>query len=204
MSSWIRLAGVGFALAAGAAMADEDSAIKACEKELRKEYDVEKFKDVWADKEGHHKWRVYGKVKVHDHKYPFNCKIKDGEVKSYAFEGPEPKHGEDSDVGAAVAVGAGLAIVALALASDDGGSGGSDLASRMTHLEDDCHDQLLYRVRDEHDRSAEVKMMSAKLDGKDLTGEAKVKYDGHKSHHATYVCHFNKHGHLVDSSYKLY
>jgi hypothetical protein len=192
---------------AATASADEDSAISACKGKVRAEYDAEKFRDVWAEKEGHHKYRVYGKVKVHDHKYPFSCKIKDGQVKSYSFEGPHRKD-DDSDVETAIAVGAGLAIVAAAVASssgsqhDDHKSG--ELHHRRSHLEDDCHDALTYRISDEHDRTASVSIKSAELKGFDLKGEARVQYEGHHPHKATYTCHFNDDGYLVDSHYKLY
>jgi len=191
-------------LAAGSALADEASAAKACEDKLRQEYRVDSFRDVWADKEGHHKYRVYGKVKTRDHKYPFQCKVQDGRVKSYSYDGPHSR--DDSDADAAVAVAAGLAVVAaLAIASSEGGDDASDRhRHRQTYLEDDCHDELTYRIRDEHNRTARVELTRAALDGRDLVGEARVQYEGHHPHRATYTCHFNREGHLVDSQYRLY
>ena len=38
----------------------------------------------------------------------------------------------------------------------------------------------------------------------DLKGEAKVKYDHGRPHHASYTRHFDRHGRIVDSSYYLY
>jgi len=189
---------------------DEDRVTQVCKNKIKSEYRVDKFRNVMAEKEGHHKWRVYGKVKTDDHKYPFNCKVKSGEVKSYAFDGPSPKRrkDDDSDVGTALAVGAGLAIVAALAVSasndDDDRKNSNQLREKQTHLEDDCHDELSYRIRDEHDRSASVRLESARLEGHDLVGEARVKYNRHKVHQATYTCHFNSHGRLKDSSYRLY
>jgi hypothetical protein len=192
-------------LATPVALADEDSAISACEQKIRHEYGADKFRHVWAEKDGHHKYRVYGQVKMHDHKYPFSCKIRDGHVKSYSFEGPHGKD-DDSDAAGAIAVAAGLAIVA-AMAADGSVEDNGDherLHHRRSHLEDDCHDELAYRIRDEHHRSAEVTMKSATLEGFDLKGEARVQYEGHHPHKATYTCHFNEKGYLVDSRYRLY
>lgn len=42
-------------------------------------------------------------------------------------------------------------------------------------LEDDCHDELQYRIRDEHKRSDRVNMKTSEVKGHDLKGEAELK-----------------------------
>ena len=149
-------------------------------------------------------------MKYHHQKYPFDCKIKRGQVKSYAYSGPSShhdKHDDDNKVTTALAVGAGLAII-TALASSSG-QGKSDHSEQIhvskSDLEDECHDMLQYRIRDEHNFRACVNINNSRIEGNDLHGEAKVKYDvGEHPHHAKFTCHFNAKGHVLDSQYYLY
>ena len=100
----------------GASMASEQgNAEQLCKSQIRDAYGVSNFRNVWSEPEGDHKFRVHGQVKMDNHKYDFNCKIKHGNVKSYAYDGPHERHSDkdnDSGIGTAVAVGAGLAIIA--------------------------------------------------------------------------------------------
>ncbi len=163
---------------------------------------------------GNHKYKIHGQARIDHHKYPFNCKIKNGRVKSYAYTGPNPRYRDhdqdddsDSGLGTVLAVGAGLAIIAALATSQDGdddSAKSSDLPVKESVLEDDCHDALQYRIRDEHNYTARVKMEKAEIEGRDLVGNAKVKYDGRHPNHATYTCHFDSHGRLMDSRYHLY
>ena len=180
---------------------EEDKAKDLCKDTIRDVYGHDRFKNTWADKTGNHKFEVHGQVKVRDHKYDFQCKVKNGNVKSYAYHGPHDRHSDDDDLGKAVAVGAGLAIAAAIIASSDDDD--SKLPAKSV-LEDDCHDLLQYRIRDEHDRTAEVVMKESRLKGQDLSGDAKVKYHHGSPHHAQFTCHFDGRGHLLDSSYRLH
>lgn len=199
-------------LLSGAAMASgEDRAEQLCKEKIHDVYGISDFRHVWGEKAGHHKYKVHGKVRVDNHKYPFNCKVKNGYVKSYTYQGPNPRYrdkdDDDSNLGAVLAVGAGLAIVAAIAASaadDSGGGKSSQLQRKKPALEDDCHDALQYRIRDEHNYTARVHMKNARIEGHDLVGDAKVKYDSEHPHHATFTCHFDSRGRLMDSSYHLY
>ena len=200
-------------LAPGVSMASERGhAIQLCENKIRNVYDVSNFRHVETEQLGNHKYKVYGKVKVDHRKYPFQCKVKNGHIKSYAYNGPSQHHRDDDDdddngLGTALAVGAGLAIIAAVAASqaDDSQSDkSSQLPVKESVLEDDCHDMLQYRVRDEHDYTARVNLTSSRIKGHALVGEAKVKYDRDHPHRATYTCHFDSHGRVMDSSYHLY
>lgn len=187
------------------AIADqEEDARRACKARIAEVYDLDKFRNTWTDKLGNHKFQVHGEVRFDHNYYDFQCKVKQGEVRSYAYEGPHRKHGDHSDdMGKAVAVGAGLAIAAaLVAASNDGDD--RNLSASKSVLEDDCHDILQYRIRDEHDRSADVQMEESTLKGRDLSGEAKVKYQNRSPHHATFTCHFDRNGRIDDSSYRLH
>ena len=199
----------------GASMAsEEDRAKQLCKDKIRDTYGLSHLRNVWGEKVGNHKFKVHGQAIVGHHKYPFDCKIKHGHVKSYAYSGPNPRYREhdhddddDSNLGTVLAVGAGLAIVAALAASQDDSadtdsSGG--LPVKQSVLEDDCHDALQYRIRDEHNYTAQVRMEDATIKGRDLVGSAKVKYDGRHPNHATFRCHFDGRGRLMDSGYHLY
>jgi len=200
---------VAFLFASTVSASEEHEARKLCKSKITEIYGVKQFSDLLTDQVGNHKFKIQGKVRVSNHKYPFNCKVKNGYVKSYAYNGPHDRHPEhkdddDSNVGAAIAVGAGLAIIAALAASSNDDHGSSNISSSKTVLEDDCHDMLQYRLRDEHDGTATVRMKSSQLRGKDLKGEIKVKYLRRNDQRGSYTCHFNKNGRLLDSSYHLY
>ena len=198
----------------GVSMAsEEDRAKQLCKDKIRDTYGLSHLRNVWGEKVGNHKYKIHGQAKVDNHKYPFNCKIKRGHVKSYAYSGPNPRYrdhdddDDDSNLGTVLAVGAGHAIVAAVAASQDGGGDTgkpSGLPVSRSVLEDDCHDALQYRIRDEHHYTAQVKMENAQTKGHDLVGNAKVKYDGRHPNHATFTCHFDSRGRLMDSRYHLY
>jgi hypothetical protein len=203
---------LGLLLPLTAMASEEDRAIQLCESKISNVYGVSNFRHVSSEREGNHKFLVHGKVRYDDHKYNFNCKVKHGEIRSFAYNGPHKRHQDDDDddnnVGAIVAVGAGLAILAAIAASqsdDNDESGkGSTLTVSKSVLEDDCHDTLQYRIRDEHDYSARVNIKDSRIDGHDLVGNAKVKYDRDDPQHATYTCHFDSRGRVLDSSYHIY
>lgn len=202
---------LGLLLPITATASEEDRAVQLCEAKIKDEYGVSNFRHVSSEREGNHKFLVHGKVRYDDHKYNFNCKVKHGEVRSFAYNGPHQRHRDDDDdsnVGAVVAVGAGLAILAAIAASqsdDNHESGkGSTLTVSKSVLEDDCHDTLQYRIRDEHNYTARVNIKDSRIDGHDLVGNAKVNYDREDPQHATYTCHFDSRGRVMDSSYYLF
>ena len=199
------------ALPTTAAASEEHRAKKLCKNKITQVYGVSRFNNVWVEEVGNHKFKVHGKIRAQDHRYPFNCKVKNGYVKSYAYNGPHSRHRDDDDdsnLGTVVAVGAGLAIIAALAASadddSDSNAASSDINTSKSVLEDDSHDMLQYRIRDEHDSAAEVRIKRSELRGRDLKGEAKVRSTWGPSQRATFTCHFNRNGRLLDSSYHLY
>jgi hypothetical protein len=185
---------------------EQDDAVRLCQDQIRQVYGVNDFRHVWADQRGNHKFIVQGKVRRENHQYPFNCKIKRGQVKSYAYDGPHDKHADDgSDLGKAVAVGVGLAIVAAiaSQAGKDDASSGSQLPKQSV-LEDECHDNLQYRMRDEHYSIRNVRLRNSRLEGRTLTGDGAAIADDRRRNRFTYTCYFNESGHVVDSRYHLY
>ena len=186
-----------------ASAAEEDKARKACKAKITDTYDLRKFRNAWVERLGHHKFQVHGEARFDHQWYDYQCKVKQGQVRSFAYHGPHNRHGNDSDTNTAVAVGVGLAIAAVVVSAADNDRH-NDLSVPKTVLEDDCHDILQYRIRDEHDHTAAVKMRESRLKGRDLSGEAKVKYQHHSPHHVTYTCHFDGKGHITDSSYRLH
>ena len=195
----------------GVALADEyDQATKACKNKINSVYAVSKFRNVHADQVGNHKFQVYGKVRRNDRGYPFNCKVKNGRVASYHYDGPHG-HGskkDDDDLGTALAVGAGLAIIAAVAASQNksGNSSGSpsNITVSKSVLEDNCHDMLRYRIRDEHHYTAEVKMRSSRVEGNTLVGTARASYAGEQPHQVEYTCYLDPQGRVMDTRYHLY
>ena len=197
------------ALPVSAIAAEVDDAQGLCQDKIREVYDVSKLRDVWTEQVGNHKFQVHGKVKANDQLYPFECKIKHGQVQSYSYDGPHDRHGDDNsgNLGKAVAIGAGLAIVAAIVASQAGDGdkdGTSTLNVQKSVLEDDCHDALESRIRYERNGSAQVALKHTQVNGRDLTGEARVTYYDESPNRGTFTCHFDKHGRLLDSSYQLY
>lgn len=199
---------IGLALPAIANPSEEHDAKQMCKDQIEKVAKVESFQHVWADKIGNHKYRVHGSVLPGDgHRWDFNCKIKQGQVKSYGYDGPVRHHhdkdDDDGNLATVLAVGAGLAIVAALASADDDDSKSDNRSPQKSILEDDCLEQLQYRVRDEHHHSSRVTLNNSRIDGHDLVGEANVRYD-HRGHAATYTCHFDRNWRLRDSSYYLY
>lgn len=197
----------------GIASASEGSQAKQiCKQNMRDTYGFNEVRELWTEQVGNHKYKVHGKVTVNHHKYPFDCKVKNGRLKSFAYSGPKPraheyKDDDDNNFNTALAVGAGLAIVAaLAAASDDNdrSSGSSQTQVKQTVLEDDCHDALQYRIRDEHNYTARVVMKDSRVEGHKLVGDAKVKYDTGHPNHASFTCHFDRQWQIKDSQYHLY
>ena len=205
------LAAVAFAFAVPtSAFADNQQAIYTCVEKIQSIYGVKDFRNTSADRLGHNKFKVYGKAKYNDHKYPFNCKIKNGRVKSYHYDGPHANSAsDDSDLGAAVAIGAGLAIIGALAASSmssnsDNSSSSNSLQIDKNRLEDECHDELSYRMRDEHHTSADVRIMSSEIHRNELRGDGKVRWANSRADHFTYTCHFDDQGWARDSQYYLY
>jgi hypothetical protein len=197
------------ALPATAFGSELDDAQQLCQDKIREVYGVSHLRDVWSEQLGNHKFKVHGKVKADNHLYPFDCKVKHGQVQSYAYSGPHDRHEKDdnSNLGAAIAIGAGLAIVAAIAASQSGDGdkqGSSSLTVRKSVLEDDCHDGLESRLRYDRNGSAQIALRNTHVKGNDLVGEATVTYYDENPNRATFTCHFDKHGRLLDSSYHLY
>lgn len=195
------------ALPSPAYATEADDAQRLCEERIREVYGVSHLRDVWTEQVGNHKFRVQGQVKDDHQLYPFDCKIKYGQVQSYAYEGPHDRHGDhDGKLGTALAVGAGLAIVAAIAASrsGDGGQGEPSLQVAKTALDDDCHDALESRIRYERNGAAQVSLRNTELSGRDLSGEARVSYYDGRAKRASFTCHFDPQGRLLDSSYQLY
>jgi hypothetical protein len=184
---------------------------RLCEDKIRDVYGVNKLRDVWAEQIGNDKFKVYGKVKADNQLYPFDCKVKHGQVQSYAYEGPHGRHKDDDDgkLGTAVAVGAGLAIVA-AIAASQSGDGERSKSTSTSHgrsqsaIEDDCHDAVEARVRYDQERWGRVVFRNTHTSGNQFFGQATVTYGDRQPRQATFSCYLDGYGRVVDSSYQLY
>ena len=126
---------LGFLLPLTAMASEEDRAIRLCESKIEDVYGVSNIRRISNEREDNHNFTVHGKVRYDDHEYNFNCKIKNGNVKSYAYNGPHKRHNDDDDdtnMGAVVAVGAGLAILAAIAVSQDGANDEPDKGSTVS------------------------------------------------------------------------
>jgi len=191
-----------FTVAPEALANEPDRARQECKEKITEVYGLKKFQNAHIEKTGNHKFQVYGQVRYDHHWYDYNCKVKQNRVKSYAYSGPHGRNNDDVET--ALAVGAGLAIAAALIASSNNDSDGKDLPVSKSALEDDCHDILQYRIRDEHDRTASVRMQESHLKGRNLSGKASAKYHDGRPNKVKYTCHFDGKGHIVDSSYTLH
>ena len=181
---------------------EEDDAVRLCERQISDTYDVNKFHNVWAEPQGHHKFKVHGNVKYQHDKHPFDCVVKRGYVQSFHYNGPHPGLAGDNDgmsdnAKKALAVGAGLAIVA-ALANT-----AKDKGYSQTHMQDDCADALTHRMRNDHHDSARFSITRSELKGDILSGEGNVRWGHDRPNHVEFSCLFQNHR-VDDTNYVLY
>lgn len=179
---------------------EEDEAKRACERQIEDSYDVDTFRNVWAEERGNHKYKIHGDVKYQHDRHPFTCVVKRGHVRSYHYDGPHPRLADDDDddaAKAAAAVGVGLAIAAIIAktAADEG--------SEKTHMEDECQEVLAHRMASDHHDSAEFRITSSELDGDILNGEGDVRWAHAGPNRVQFSCLFQDHR-VDDSNYVLY
>jgi hypothetical protein len=184
--------------AAAFANNQEDEAIRACKGQIEDSYDVDTFRNVWAEERGNHKYKIHGDVKYDHDRHPFTCVVKRGHVRSYHYDGPHPGLADDNDTAkAAAAVGVGLAIAAIIAktAADEG--------SDKTHMEDECQEVLSYRLAADHHDSATFRITSSELDDDILNGEGNVRWEHAGPNRVQFSCLFQDHR-VDDSNYVLY
>ena len=75
---------LGMSLPSYSVASEQERAERICQEKIRDVYGVNKFRNVWAERLGNHKFKVHGKVKNQHERYPFDSKVKRGRVKSYA------------------------------------------------------------------------------------------------------------------------
>jgi len=212
---WIPALSLLFALAAipPSVSAGQIEAIQACEHAITKEYGINRFKHVFAERKAHNKWSVHGKARVNGQKYPFTCKVKRGYVQAYYYNGPRQygkNHSKDNDSDVGTAIGVGLAAIAIAAiassASDDDSSSSYNKHVNKSYLEDECHDRINQRVNSEHydSRWVAFKTDSISHQGHKLSGKGRVNWDEGSPSEIYYKCKFNNDGRVIDSSYRIY
>lgn len=198
----------------------ESAAISACKNSIRDNYSVSNFRNVSADKIGHHRFRVYGKVHQRGHRYPFNCSVKRGWVQSYHYDGPyggwddnhkDKNRHSSSDKNVAIGVGLAALAVAAIVASSNSKKGNGDDITYASHvdksfLEDECGESLGGRIRREHHEvnRLEIDHSEAKHSGRTLTGEGLIHWDDGQPSDVDFMCSFDGNGRVIDSSYSFY
>ncbi len=201
----------------------EDKAIYECKNSIRNNYNVSDFRNVFADSIGHHRYRVYGKVRARGHRYPFNCTVKRGWVQSYSYDGPygnrdnrydrDDKH--HSSTGKNIAIGVGLAALAAVIAAN-AKKGGTSTSSESAfsydkhvdkyYLEDECGEALGGRVRREHHGVRKIEIDTSRVThaGSTLTGKGLIHWQQDQPSDLEFSCQFDNDGSVRDSSYSFY
>jgi len=189
----------------------ETRAINLCKDKIKSIYAVDRFKHVEADKTGHNKYDVHGKVKYDGEKRPFSCRVKNERLRSYHYEGRHKRHKDDdhkSHTGRNVAIGVGIAAIAAMVIKNKHNKNDDEYSKHVTKesLEDDCHDELSRRIKDNYHsiRRVEFKHDSIKHNMRKGEGDGRIIYRNGERTDFEFTCYFEKDGQISDSSYSIF
>lgn len=220
-------AGLAMLIGSAAQANNQDRAIQQCKQSIRDAYGVSNFRNVFAERIGHKRFRVYGKIRNRGRSYPFSCGVKRGWVQSYNYDGPHKNYDDeyyyDNDSrndrhdkkARNIAIGVGLAaLAAAAIAASSKNQTTSEPAESFSyndgidkfHLEDECGEALGGRIRREHDgvRRIEFDHSQIKHNGSKLTGSGHIQWQRDEPSALEFSCSFDRNGRVSDSSYSFY
>ncbi len=199
-----------------------------CKNKMRSIYGMDEFRQVSAEKVGHHKYVVHGKVKYHHNRYPFNCRIKRGYVTSFHYNGPtessenyDDDHHHSSHRGKNIAIGVGIAAIAAAVIANKNKTNQSmntnnysqnaynnayDSHINNEDLEDSCHDSVDGRIKRNYKTIRRVNFThdTIKHNKTQVVGDGRVSYYNGEHTGFSFTCQFNRNGHVIDTSYSIY
>ena len=201
-------------LAASGVQANPDNAKNLCKQTIKQAEapHYSHFHGVAANKVANGQFSVNGKVKDdRDGKdHDFNCEVRHGEVNSWYVmpatgSGKEPTAAE---VGAGLLALAVVAAVAANIDDDDHqqrksshSSGETNPFDDMHYLKKECKHEIRRHLRHDHGKIDSLEIKTADLDGRKLSGRAKVRFKDSEHHKMDYACHFNRSGEIHDGSY---
>jgi len=160
----------------------------------------EKPGSIRTENLGHDTYRIKGTVYSKDDRkrHNFKCKYRHGELVDWNVAWPS----NDKKVNNKVAIGAGiLAIAAIAAAanndkSKDHAAGGSPFNDRR-YLKRECRHNLKHHI----EMAKKVRLTSAHLQSRRLSGEGFVTFDDGYERSLTYSCDFDRRGRIHDGNY---
>jgi hypothetical protein len=214
-------AGLTMLISSAAYANKQDRAIHECKQSIRDAYGVSNFRNVFAERIGHNRFRVYGKILNRGRSYPFSCGVKRGRVQSYNYDGPHRKYDDEyyndsrhDNKARNVAIGVGLAALAAAAIAASSKNQTTAPAESFSyndgidksHLEDECGEELGGRIRREHDgvRRIEFDHSQIKHNGSQLTGSGHIQWQREEPSALEFSCSFDRNGRVSDSSYSFY
>lgn len=203
-----------FALAigtSGMALANANTAKEACKHKLKSISQYSHFHDLAAEKVSRGNFKVTGKVRdSRDGKnHGFNCSVNHNEVTSWYVTPPtgSDHHANAKEIGAGLLAIAAIAAIAHEVDKDHAdkqqaySSGGSNPFDDMHYLKKECRQTIREHLRHDHGAIDSVEIRSANLDGRNLTGDAKVRFKDATHHKMTYTCMFDRRGEIHDGYY---
>ncbi len=217
-------AGIAMLIGSAAQASKQDQAIHECKQSIRDAYGVSNFRNVFAERIGHNRFRVYGKIRHRGDRYPFSCRVKRGWVQSYNYDGPHRNYDDEYDNDSRndrhdkkarnIAIGVGLAALAAAVIAASNKSQTSKSTESFSyndgidkyHLEDECGEKLGGRIRREHEgvRRVEFDHSQIKHNGSKLTGSGHIQWQLEEPSALEFSCSFDRSGRVTDSSYSFY
>jgi uncharacterized protein YgiM (DUF1202 family) len=194
-----------------ASASNADTAKHLCKQKLRGMSHYSHFHGVQANRVSRGNFKVSGKVKddrdAKDHN--FNCNVRHGELTSWYVTPPASgdHHANAKEIGAgllAVALIAAVAHEADKHQTDkqqDYDKGKSNPFRDMDHLKKSCRHEIRKHLRHDHGPVESIRLRTADLDGRNLSGKGRVKFKDATHHQMTYTCMFDRRGRIHDGHY---
>lgn len=168
----------------------------------------QKMQDLKTVDKGHGKFKVTGSVKSRDDgkRHNFVCNYRYNRVANWSLvdtrRGTQNRPTGHSNHDKNVAIGAGiLAIAAIAAAANNDkdkahAAGGNPFNDRR-YLKRECRHNLKHHI----EMAKKVKLTSAHLQNRRLSGEGFVTFDDGYERSLTYSCDFDRRGRIHDGNY---
>lgn len=194
----------------------ERDATYLCERELQHSYGYSRFEDVTVNAGDNGGFKVKGKTGTGNVvTNEFVCRAIHGEVTSVklskldAAEKSGSSSGNSLTAGQAAAIGAG--VLGLAVLAAVASKGDKDTSSSATANPFDDKDNLKrvcareiksHLEHEEHGIVSNIDIRYAHLDGRDLRGDAQIKWDDGVQSDISFTCQFDRSGKIHDGEYR--